>query len=134
MLKTPKKYQEFFLTLFVKTGNFQLVFNFDKMSTVTIWRAFYNASYTMMTKPIRAKELHYPMIQFLIISIIAFFGEGGWVWGWGGDHTGTCRVTCQVWMKDVDVYSDAFQVFVLSEVEKLWNWVSFLIYSRIMWL
>ena len=28
-------------------------------------------------------------------------------------------VTCQVWMKDVDVYSDAFQVFVLSEVEKL---------------
>ena len=32
----------------------------------------------MMTKPIRAKELYYPMIQFLIISIIAFFGEGGW--------------------------------------------------------
>ena len=85
----------------------------------------------MMTKPIRAKELYYPMIQFLIISIIAFFGEGGWG---RGEHTGTCIVTCQVWMKDVDVYSDAFQVFVLSEVEKLWNWVSFLIYSRIMWL
>ena len=51
------------------------------MSTVTIlifWRAFYNASYSMITKPIRAKELHYPMIQFLIISIIVFFGEGGW--------------------------------------------------------
>ena len=31
----------------------------------------------MMTKPIRAKELHYPMIQFLIISIIVFFWEGG---------------------------------------------------------
>ena len=56
------------------------------------------------------------MIQFLMISIIVFFGEGGGGWG---DPTGTCRVTCQVWMKDVDVYSDAFQVFVLSEVEKL---------------
>ena len=30
----------------------------------------------MMTKPIRAKELHYPMIQFLITSIIVFFGKG----------------------------------------------------------
>ena len=69
----------------------------------------------MMTKPIRAKELHYPMIQFLIISIIVFLGEGGG----GGNHTGTCRVTCQAWMTDVDVYSDAFQGFVLSEVEKL---------------
>ena len=55
------------------------------------------------------------MIQFLIITIIVFLGEGGW----GGTHTGTCRVTCQAWLKDVDVYSDAFQVFVLSEVEKL---------------
>ena len=26
-----------------------------------------NGSYTMMTKPIRALELHYPMIPFLII-------------------------------------------------------------------
>ena len=40
----------------------------------------------MMTKPIRAKELHYPMIQFLIISIIVFLGEGG---GGGG---GTIQV------------------------------------------
>ena len=31
----------------------------------------------MMTKPIWAKELHYPVIQFLIISIIVFFWEGG---------------------------------------------------------
>ena len=54
---------------------------------------FYSASYTMMTKPIRAKELHYPMIQFLMISIIVFLGEGGGGWG---DPTGTCRVTCQV--------------------------------------
>ena len=71
----------------------------------------------MMTKPIWAKELHYPVIQFLIISIIVFFWEGGLAGG--GNHTGTCRVTCQAWMKDVDVYSDALQVFVLSEVEKL---------------
>ena len=35
-----------------------------------IWRAWYNSSYTMMLKPIRALELHYPMIQFLIISSI----------------------------------------------------------------
>ena len=48
------------------------------MYSYHIWRVFYNASYTMMTKPIRAKELHYPMIQFLIISIIVFFGEEGW--------------------------------------------------------
>ena len=77
----PTKYQEFFLTLFVKTTNFQLVFNFEQKSTVTILILesinFYNASSTMMTKPIRAKELHYPMIQFLIISIIVFFWEGG---------------------------------------------------------
>ena len=71
----------------------------------------------MMTKPIRAKELQYPMIQFLIISIIVFFWGRGM--GRGGYHTDICRVTCHVWMKDVDVYSDAFQGFVLSEVEKL---------------
>ena len=27
-----------------------------------IWRAWYNGSYTMMAKPIRTLELHYPMI------------------------------------------------------------------------
>ena len=36
-----------------------------------IWRAWYNGSDTMMAKPIRALELHYPMIQFLIISVIS---------------------------------------------------------------
>ena len=29
----------------------------------------YNVSYTMMAKPIRALELHYPMIQFLVIML-----------------------------------------------------------------
>ena len=40
----------------------------EQMRTA-IWRAWYNGSYTMMAKAIRAVELHYPMIQFLIIII-----------------------------------------------------------------
>ena len=31
-----------------------------------IWRAWYNGSYTMMAKPIKTLEMHYPMMQFLI--------------------------------------------------------------------
>ena len=68
-LKTPTKYREFIPTLFVKTTDFQLVFNFEQTRTVTIiiWRTWYNnGSYTMMAKPIRALELHYLTIQFLI--------------------------------------------------------------------
>ena len=78
MLKTPTKYREFFPTLFVKTTDFQFVFNFELTDTVTIlfWRAWYNGSYAMMAKPIRAPELHYPMIQFLIIQAIARKREG----------------------------------------------------------
>ena len=30
-------------------------------------RSWYNGSYTMMAKPMKSLELHYPMIQFLII-------------------------------------------------------------------
>ena len=37
LLKTPTKYQEFFPTLFVKTTDFQLVFNFEQTRTVTIF-------------------------------------------------------------------------------------------------
>ena len=71
LLKTPAKYREFFPPLFIKTTDFQLVFNFEQTRTVSliIWRAWYNGSYTMMAKPIRALELNYPMIQFLIITI-----------------------------------------------------------------
>ena len=36
LLKTTAKYWEFFPTLFVKTTNFQLVFNFEQMHTVSI--------------------------------------------------------------------------------------------------
>ena len=37
LLKTPTKYQKFFPTLFIKTTDFQLVFNFEKTSTNTIF-------------------------------------------------------------------------------------------------
>ena len=69
LLKTPTKYREFFPTLFVKTTDFQLVFNFEQTRTITIFGEHGNGSYTMMAKPIRALELHYPMIQFLIIIV-----------------------------------------------------------------
>ena len=36
-IKTPTKYWEFFPTLFVKTTNFQLVFNFEQTCTVAIF-------------------------------------------------------------------------------------------------
>ena len=37
LLKTPAKYREFFPTVFVKTTDFQLVFNFEQTRTVTIF-------------------------------------------------------------------------------------------------
>ena len=37
LLKKPTKYREFFLTLFVKTHDFQLVFNSEQTLTVTIF-------------------------------------------------------------------------------------------------
>ena len=37
LFKTPTKYQEFFPTLSVKTTDFQLVFNFEQMRTVTLF-------------------------------------------------------------------------------------------------
>ena len=37
---------------------------------VAISRAWYNGSYTMATKPIKTLELHYTMIQFLIMTDI----------------------------------------------------------------
>ena len=33
----------------------------------------YNGSYTMMAKPMKTLELHYPMIQFLIMTVIRAF-------------------------------------------------------------
>ena len=37
---------------------------------VAISRPWYNCSYTMAAKPIKSLELHYTMMQFLIISVI----------------------------------------------------------------
>ena len=37
LLKTPTKYGEFFPTLFVKTADLQLVFDFEQTRTVTIF-------------------------------------------------------------------------------------------------
>ena len=37
LLKTPTKYREFFLTLFVKTTDFQFVLNFEQTRTITIF-------------------------------------------------------------------------------------------------
>ena len=72
LLKTPTKFREFFRALFVKTTDFQLVFNFEQTLTLLPYleSMVLNGSYAMMAKPIRALELHYPMIQFLIITII----------------------------------------------------------------
>ena len=41
-----------------------------------ICRSWYNGSYTMMAKPMKTLQLHYPMIQFLIISDIPQFKPG----------------------------------------------------------
>ena len=70
-IKTPTKYREFFPTLFVKTTRFLACFLFwADAYGYHIWRVWYNGLYTMMARPIRALELHYPMIQFLIMSVI----------------------------------------------------------------
>ena len=37
LLETPTKYREFFPTLFVKTTDFQVAFNFEQMRTVNMF-------------------------------------------------------------------------------------------------
>ena len=51
----------FFPTLFVKSTDFQLIFNFEQTLTVSIF-----GEHGIMAKPIRAQELHYPMIQLRV--------------------------------------------------------------------
>ena len=53
LLKTPTKYREFFPTLFVKTTDFQLVFNFEQTRTVTIFGERGIMAHTKMAKLIR---------------------------------------------------------------------------------
>ena len=51
--------------------DFKLVFNFEQTRSVTIFGEHgINGSYTMMANTFRALELHYTMIQFLIIIIM----------------------------------------------------------------
>ena len=48
---------------------------------VAISRPWYNCSYTMAAKPIKSLELHYTMIQFLIIikyTSLTFFSVYSW--------------------------------------------------------
>ena len=66
----PTRYREFFPSLFVKTTDFQPVYNFEPAHIQLLYleSIWYSGSYTMMAKPIRALELHYPKIQFLIMQ------------------------------------------------------------------
>ena len=65
LLKTPTKYQEFFAAFFVKTTDFLLIINFERTRTVAIFGE--HGIMAHMAKPTRALELHYSIIQFLII-------------------------------------------------------------------
>ena len=66
VLKMPTKYRAFLPTLFLKTTDFQLVFNFEQTRELP----YLESMVTMIAKPIRALELYYPMIQFLIVILI----------------------------------------------------------------
>ena len=58
LLKMPTKYQEIFPTLFIKSTDFQLFFNFEQTRTVTIFEdRGIKAHIPRMAKPIRALKL-----------------------------------------------------------------------------
>ena len=67
LLKMPTKYQEFFLTLLVKTTDFQLVLILSRRIQLPFLESIVH---TMMAKPVRDLELHYPMIHCLTITLI----------------------------------------------------------------
>ena len=56
--------------ILLNLADFTLQEQLEGNSMVAISRAWYDGSYTMATKPIKSFELHYTMIQFLIIIII----------------------------------------------------------------
>ena len=60
LFKTPTKYREFFPRKLI----FSLFSILSRRVPLPHWRAWYNGSYTMIAKPIRALELRYPKIQF----------------------------------------------------------------------
>ena len=73
-IENAHKISRILLDFICKTTNFQLVFNFDQMHTVTIiiWRVWYNGSYTMIWW-LSQSELWNCIIQwfwqFLIMAI-----------------------------------------------------------------
>ena len=50
-----------------------------------ISRVWYNGSYTIAAKPIKTLELHYTMIQFLIMIIITLFSNSDGHWKMSGN-------------------------------------------------
>ena len=53
--------------------DFQLAFNFEQTHTVTIFGENGTMAHkNLIAKPIRAVELQYPMIQFLITFVVIF--------------------------------------------------------------
>ena len=91
LLKTPTKYRGFFPIVLVKAtdfvnkrllkekrqkakqnkkkNDFQLVFYFEQTRRVIIFGE-HGVMAHLMAKPIRALELYYPMVQFLIIKVL----------------------------------------------------------------
>ena len=53
---------------FKLTRNLKLNFKLTRMLTIFVDYFIDIGSYTIMAKPIKSLELHYPMIQFLIIN------------------------------------------------------------------
>ena len=52
--------------ILVDFADFALQEQLEDNSMVSIFRAWYNGSYTMAAKPIKSLEMHYTMLQFLI--------------------------------------------------------------------
>ena len=63
LLITSTKYREFFPI-------FSLFLILSRRVQLIYMETWYNGAYTMMAKPNRTQELHYPMIQVLIICDI----------------------------------------------------------------
>ena len=70
-IKNAHKISKILPDFICKNSRFSAGFKFRADAySYHIWRVWYNGSYTMVTKPIRALELHCPMIQFFIKVII----------------------------------------------------------------
>ena len=85
-IKNAHKISRIFPDFVCKSNRFFSSF----LITVTIW---YNGSYTLMAKPVRAPESHYPIILSLV-SVIPF-------WSCSGIHrAGVCQLINWIWQID----------------------------------